>query len=47
MLFSGDPSIVKVFPEPVWPYAKQVTLNYSKAASTNGLTQDIYNSLFD
>lgn len=32
------PFIVNVFPDPVWPYAKQVTLAPWKAESTNGLT---------
>lgn len=33
-----SPSIVYVFPLPVWPYAKQVTLALLKAASTRGRT---------
>jgi len=32
------PFIVYVFPEPVCPYAKQVTLAPWKAESTSGLT---------
>lgn len=32
------PFMVKVLPEPVWPYAKQVTFAPWKAESTSGLT---------
>lgn len=34
--FSGPPVIVNVFPEPVWPYAKTVPLNPSRALFTAG-----------
>ena len=44
--FSGSPFIVYVLPDPVCPYAKQVTLAPWKAHSTIGRTHSRYTSIW-
>lgn len=41
-LVAMSPSIVCVFPLPVYPYAKHVVFDFLKAASTSGRTEVIY-----
>ena len=42
-----SPIIVKVFPEPVCPYAKQLTLVPAKTDATRGCTRLSYMTLFE